>query len=1139
MTFLPFILRRARRHWQILLTLSLGVILTTALLASGPLLVDTVVEIGLRRALQSADVADGNLRITTSAPINHTDLQTLDTELQALLQGSVGHHLDRVTRSISAKWMFPWVGGKLVAGQRVNLRFYEGIQDRVDYIAGEWPTEASDELNVFRAVISDGMARLFALRPGDRLPVSLRQQSSEPDAWIEVTGIIHPKDPRDPYWFGEYSPLASQATQRWSAQYSAIVPEDGLAQAIDTLYPGDKVDLVWHIQLRHRAFSINDIESFQLQIARLNAELGGFQSRITLRTGVPDILARFEQQLGSVRVPLYILIAEVMLLALFFVTMVAALSMRQVEHEFAVLRSRGASGWQIVRIQSVEALIVVTVAVLSGPVLASVLVQGLSWAGPLGDVGETEYAFNLSQSAWLAAGVGALACLAGLLLPVAPALRRSIVTHQQLIARDIRPPWWQRYYLDVFILVVGLVLLWRLRLYGEMVTGGPGGARLDWLLLLAPLALLLGAATILLRLFPLVLRALAFFAARVRGLAAPLALWQASRNPTHVARLVLLFTLAIALGILATGLNATLDQSEYDRAYYIAGNDLRMMSERAVPLVELQSAAGVDDLSGTWRGHGTVNLQSTETFPRFDLLAVEPESLVDVTTYRDDYAERDIGELLDHLAIEQGQHPSLLMLPGQPARLGLWVWAFPEDKALMNTYQRSIDGDSDAERVGVLAKLQTAQGELFTTRLQRPETIGPAALKTDRLDLQMNVDGRDIGLSVRIKPDNRGWHYFEGPVPFLPPSSYPLNLHSLWLENQTTRLGEPIGKSAFLVIDDLMVIDAETQEPLIVESFETPTRTLFLNTMDGSSIYAGIFTSLTDRVSRSGKWGQTASMMYSRPGQTYPLRLRQTWTREPLPALASPAFLEVTRLQVGDVARTWVDSIEFDFRIAGTVRYFPTMYEEREAGFLVTSRDLLLPLLNEASQNATNPNEVFIQTSGNASAGSLAPIVPLLSQSWEAESVRKTLKADPLALGLRSVTFFGYALTTVLALVGFATHFYMSVRQRATLYGVMRAMGLSSRQLYGSMALEQAVLIMAGLALGTGLGLLLNQITLARLPVSLGDRPPIPPFVPRADWLAVGQLFLVLAAAFLIVLAVITAILWRARIHRVLRIGQE
>jgi hypothetical protein len=100
-------------------------------------------------------------------------------------------------------------------------------------------------------------------------------------------------------------------------------------------------------------------------------------------------------------------------------------------------------------------------------------------------------------------------------------------------------------------------------------------------------------------------------------------------------------------------------------------------------------------------------------------------------------------------------------------------------------------------------------------------------------------------------------------------------------------------------------------------------------------------------------------------------------------------------------------------------------------------------------------------------------------------------------------------------------------------------MGMSARQLYGSIVLEQAVLILSGLALGTGLGVLLNQITLPRLPVSLADQPPVPPFVPRTDWLTVGSLYLVLAVAFLAILGIVTALLWRARIHHILRIGQE
>jgi ABC-type antimicrobial peptide transport system permease subunit len=228
-----------------------------------------------------------------------------------------------------------------------------------------------------------------------------------------------------------------------------------------------------------------------------------------------------------------------------------------------------------------------------------------------------------------------------------------------------------------------------------------------------------------------------------------------------------------------------------------------------------------------------------------------------------------------------------------------------------------------------------------------------------------------------------------------------------------------------------------------------------------------------------------------------------------------------------------------DFRIVGTVEYFPTMYEQLEAGFLVTSRDLLLALLNETSQLAANPNEALIETDSSVAIDRLASMVPMLSESWRAESVRQALKANPLALGLRGVAFFGSALTTLLSLVGFATHFYLSVRQRERLYGVMRAMGMSARQLYGSIVLEQAVLILVGLALGTGLGVLLNQITLPRLPVSLADRPPIPPFVPRADWVAVGSLYLFLGVAFLTILGIVTALLWRARLHRVLRVGQE
>jgi ABC-type lipoprotein release transport system permease subunit len=1141
MALLRFILRRAQRHWQILLTLSVGVALATTLLASGPLLVDAVVEMGLHLTLQSARVTDGNLRLAASAPLDYVAFRALDSEVRAMLQAALGTRLQSIVATGASKWMFPWEDGQLSTDQRVNLRFYEGMQDRVEYIAGEWPGEQSGDPNVFPAVISEGMARSTVLRVGDRVPLSIEQYGATPDLWIEVVGVVRPQNPRDPYWFGEFGPLTSQSTGRWSAQHSAVIPMDAFFPAASWLFPADDMELAWHVLLRHDALSVAGIGPFQEQLAGLDTALDALQPRVALDTGVLGILATFQEQLESVRVPLYIFVAEVMLLVLYFVTMIAALSVRQVERELAILRSRGTSSWQVARIQIVEALIILTVAFVSGPWLGAALVKGLAWVGPLADVGQAGWSLSLTKSVWLAAGIGTLACLAALLLPLGPVLRRSIVTHQQVMARSVRPPWWQRLYLDVFVLVGGLVLLWRLRLYGEMSTGGPGGAQLDWLLLLSPVAFLLGAAAILLRVLPLILRAMASFVARGEGIEGTLALWQASRNPTHVTRLVLLLTLAIALGNLSTGLNTTLDQSEYDRANYLAGKDMRLVSERAIPLVDLQSEPGALQLSGAWRGQGAVDLESAEVLPmdvaqpRFEILAIEPESFSGVATFRRDFADEDMDDLLTRLGVQEGKHPSLLLLPGQPAAFGLWLWGMPDDKAELDSYERWIDGDSDAQRVSLVAKLQSAQGELFTVSLQRPET----PVQTERFTLHMDAGGRDVQLNFRFKPDNNGWYYFESSLPVLPSSSYPLSLHSLWFQNRATRLGEPIVKRLSVVVDDLTVIDAETQERQIVEDFEGPNPTLFLNTADGDSIHYGLFTQLAGWSHGSGRSGQVASLWSSRPWPTYPMRLRQTWTTEPLPALASPAFIETTELEVGDLVRTSVDEAQVDFRIVGLVRYFPTMYEQLEAGYLITSRDLLLALLNDASQRSTNPNEILIETDRRTSIDRLSSLVPMLSQAWQADSVRKALKANPLALGLRGVTFFGSALMILLSLVGFATHFYLSVRQREMLYGVMRAMGMSARELYSSIVIEQAVLIVTGLVLGTALGMLLNQITLPRLPVSLGDQQPIPPFVPREDWLAVGTLYLLLAVALLVILGIVTALLQRARIHRILRIGQE
>jgi predicted lysophospholipase L1 biosynthesis ABC-type transport system permease subunit len=157
----------------------------------------------------------------------------------------------------------------------------------------------------------------------------------------------------------------------------------------------------------------------------------------------------------------------------------------------------------------------------------------------------------------------------------------------------------------------------------------------------------------------------------------------------------------------------------------------------------------------------------------------------------------------------------------------------------------------------------------------------------------------------------------------------------------------------------------------------------------------------------------------------------------------------------------------------------------------------------------------------------------------DAQTVRDRIRSDPMALGLRSATLLSFFVTAALSLVGFGTHFYLSTRQRQSSFVVLRSLGVSSRQLYGSLLLEQALLVLSGLVLGTLLGLLLLRLIVPGLPLHLGGAPPVPPFVVRTSWTTVTQIYMILGASFVVAMGVATGMLWRARLHQALRMEQE
>ncbi|MBN1148370.1 MAG: FtsX-like permease family protein [Anaerolineales bacterium] len=1142
MVIFRYLLRRIVRHWQLFLPLSLGVILGTTLLASGPLLVDTVMEFGLRHKLLTADPFDRNLNLQTYERAEIPFVAVLDSQMRTTLGKRLGKHIEQIILSIDSTWMIPWLDGQPVMDQRVNLAFYEGIEAHVELIDGAWPSAiVSQADSSIPVVVGEALALAYELQVGDRLPLSRSLDETQPSRWLHVSGVVRPRDPGEDYWFAEFNPLRPARSEHLFACYSAILLVEPFFHGMATLLPGTESRLTWHVRLAPDSLSVAEIPGVYAQIAALKT-LAFEQHHFLLNTGAPELLNGFLAQARATRIPLYVLAAEIFLLVLYYAIMVAELSAQQNMHEFAMLHSRGASAMQIFAIQAAEASLVCILALLSGPALAGLLLRGIVDFSPLSGLRSPDWVVSLPRASWLAACVGAAVCALGMLLPVGPVLRRSILGYQRSASRPSQTPWWQQFYLDVIMLFLGMILLWRLHLHGGIAIEGAYRGEIDWLLLLSPLVLLLGSATILLRIFPLILQLSARLVALGRSLPSALALWQTSRNPAQVALLVLLLTLATSLAILSTGLNATLDISELERAQYATGSDLRIVSSQVQTIPSLANEPGVRAAMSAVRGEGTVDLGSFQSFPKFDVLAIDPMALPVLSAFRDDFADRPAKEMLARLVMDDSPFTYSLALPGRPASLGLWVWCIKDENRSKARYWWPLRGESDLDRVKLSAKLLTAQGRYLSFAL---EAADPPAVQTSNEPSASNQAANDLG----------EWRFFAARLLDMSPGAYPLRLHSIWFDNFARTIpGERAVLDMEFVIDDLVVVDSVSGEMLIAEGFEDSSRSWALNALDS-------FVSQDAALPiHSGHGNRKLFLAFDYTRRPIPLKVRSSetgspgaieaeeqWPEPALPALVSPSFLKAAHLELGDTASVWINSLPpLEIQLTGLVNYFPTLYENlpngslpKEAGFAVVAYDSLLARLNDRSPAPVNVNEIWLSTAEQLPTGKLALLESLADRVWALESVHTSIKADPMGLGLRSVTKLGYLTTALLSVVGFTTHFYMSARRREVSYGVLRSMGLSSWQLYATLILEQMILILSGLALGVLLGLILNSLVLPGLPVTLGDLPPVPPFRVHNDWAASGRIFLALGCAFLVSISLVTALLWRARLHRIMRIGEE
>ncbi len=661
LAILRFLARRLRADALLAALLAAGLTVAAALVASVPLFSDAVITLGLRQTLSAP--ADGKLPPSAllfhhisrgpGTALSPSDARRVDRFLEERVAGLLAVPVNRRVRMGQSERLSIFLGppgAQRDSGEYGFFAFLDDLPAHALLPEGRWPAAAPAGDGAVEAAMLTAGVDLLGIHVGDRLWVAVGQGIGRRLIPVRIVGRWYPRDPSDHYWFNPPETYA----------LALIIPEQAFLTGLGDAVPAGGREFTWYFEVDPRTVRASDAGRLAAGIARLRVEAQQFWRGLQLEAAPDDLLDRYQRQTVLLELLLLTLSAPLMLIILQFVSMAAGMRVEHQRGEIATLRGRGASTTQVLSIYSAEGILLGLLAVAAGPPLGALLAAAVGRLGGFFGPGTpVDLPIALQRDAFAAAGGAAVLALLAAVRPAWQAAGTSVVTYRQELARSLRAPVWQRAFLDLLPLpIAGYAYLALQQQRSVVPIGAAGDAVPDPLLLAAPALFILAATLLFLRLLPFVVRGAAWIGRWIAGPALLLALRQLARQPYDYRGLVLLLVMTLGLGTFSASAALTIDANQASLAAYQVGADLRLDevgtldptsgSWALMPVGEYLRAPGVAAASRVIRVTGQQRLGASTG--DLQILAVDPASFLQVATWRDDYADRPLVDLMSDLA---------------------------------------------------------------------------------------------------------------------------------------------------------------------------------------------------------------------------------------------------------------------------------------------------------------------------------------------------------------------------------------------------------------------------------------------------------------------------------------------------------
>ncbi|QTH46067.1 ABC transporter permease [Cohnella sp. LGH] len=241
-------------------------------------------------------------------------------------------------------------------------------------------------------------------------------------------------------------------------------------------------------------------------------------------------------------------------------------------------------------------------------------------------------------------------------------------------------------------------------------------------------------------------------------------------------------------------------------------------------------------------------------------------------------------------------------------------------------------------------------------------------------------------------------------------------------------------------------------------------------------------------------------------------------------------------LKRGDMVQTVIQEQTVEFIILDILPYWPSLYPD-QAPFLIANLGYIydqVPLI---------PYDVWLKMEPDAKVQDIIPV--LQKEGIELASINSmrseltTQSKHPARGGVFGILSLGFLVTIIVSLSGYILFWFFNLSRRVVQIGILRAMGLSRKQLTGMLLLEQIFTAGLSIGLGIGIGKLASLLFLPFLQTTDNSTNQVPPFRVVFEAADTNRLYIVVGVMMTIGVALLITHIRRLKVHQAVKLGEE